>query len=260
MILLKIPYKKDVVVFNFTSLVYKKQYKTYCLRHPITLEIKYIGFASTSLKERLYDHLRLRESKDKNTYKSRWIRKLIKEGNPPIICLINTFYSNKEALNDEVILIDKYKNLGYSLTNSTSGGEGTFGYIPNEETRKKIGNGMRGKKHSPESCKKMSDSRKGKKLSEEHKKKIAEANIGRECVWNGKKGKDHPSYGRKWSNEQREWRASKGDLMSKEQRLAHNQRINGKGNPFYGKKHSDETRAKMKEAWKNRKKQYELFK
>ena len=48
----------------------------------------------------------------------------------------------------------------------------------NEETKKKISESHKGKKHSEESKQKISESHKGKKLSDEHKKKISNALSG----------------------------------------------------------------------------------
>ena len=54
----------------------KLTFKIYCLKCPFTLEIKYIGVTSQSLKERLYKHIYEAKSikRNKNDLKSFWIR------------------------------------------------------------------------------------------------------------------------------------------------------------------------------------------
>ena len=67
------------------------------------------------------------------------------------------------------------------LRNLTDGGEGVSGWIPSEETKRKISeagkgelNHMFGKHHSVESRRKMSEAQKGKFHSEEHRRKMSE--------------------------------------------------------------------------------------
>jgi group I intron endonuclease len=64
---------------------------------------------------------------------------------------------------------------GYNLTD---GGEGAFGVIQSEITRKKKSEASKNKRHSIETRKKMSESQKGvakPKFSEEHKAKLSKA-------------------------------------------------------------------------------------
>ena len=114
----------------------------------------------------------------------------------------------------EVELIDLYRRRGVFLVNISDGGEGTSGWIPSEETRKRIGeankhtpkvsgekHGMFGKKHTPESLAKMSASQKGRMVGENHPfygkhhtdETKAKVSIGRKgkCV-----GKDNFFYGK----------------------------------------------------------------
>ncbi len=96
------------------------------------------------------------------------------------------------------------KNFGYNMT---AGGEGSAGYCPTEETRKKVSESLKGRipwnkgksgwnkgfKMSDESKLKMSIAKKGKKLSEEHIKNITKAT----------KGRNNPMYGKHHSAETR---------------------------------------------------------
>jgi hypothetical protein len=66
------------------------------------------------------------------------------------------------ALLVEMELIDKYKKLGYKLTNLSEGGEGSTGYKFTEEQIEKTRLANLGKKHSEETKFKMSIAKKGK--------------------------------------------------------------------------------------------------
>lgn len=239
------PYYKERSKIDLGNLFYKKQYKLYFLLHPLTMEIRYIGITSLSLKSRIYDHLRGR--KDRNTYKDKWINSLLLKGIKAKAVLELICYSYKEVQDQEILYIEKYKKLGYRLVNTTIGGEGIIGHIPSEETRKKIGNAMRGKKHTEESRKKMSLAGKGKKFSKEHREKMSKSKTGKPGFFLGKKGNLHHSYGKKWSESQRESMKKHYTtfVFTEDRKKKHSERMKGENNPYYGKKHSDEVRAKM---------------
>lgn len=54
-------------------------YKIYTLNHPVTNEIRYIGYTVESLKERLRCHIKDCNYKNKKSHKVRWIKKLMSE-------------------------------------------------------------------------------------------------------------------------------------------------------------------------------------
>lgn len=94
-----------------------------------------------------------------------------------------------EANNMEIDLIDKYnatdREFGYNISN---GGNSTGKH--SEDTKRKIGEGRKGKKHSKEAKKKMSESKKGmasifkgKHHTNESKRKISEAKKGSKNPW-----------------------------------------------------------------------------
>lgn len=94
----------------------------YTLSDPNTLEVRYIG-QTNNINRRYNDHLSssLNEiSNTFNTYKARWIRKLILEGYSPIISIIHECVDLYESNNMERFYIDRYTNEGYKLTNSYS--------------------------------------------------------------------------------------------------------------------------------------------
>ena len=132
----------------------------------------------------------------------------------------------------EMELIDQYRKLGVQLVNVSAGGEGATGWIPTEETRRKIGlankttpkasgesHGMYGKKHTAESLAKM-------KVSQNARE------------W----GENHPMYGKHHSDE------TKAKIS-----VNRTGKAVGKANHFYGKKHTEEARAKISKAGIGRK-------
>ena len=107
--------------------------------------------------------------------------------------------TEQEAIKHEIYMISVYgrKDLGTGiLRNLTDGGEGTSGWVPSSETRKKfseinkgrtaseetkrkMSESQKGRTHSEETKKRISDSQKGKILSEEHKMKMSQSNKGK---------------------------------------------------------------------------------
>jgi FKBP-type peptidyl-prolyl cis-trans isomerase len=149
------------------------------------------------------------------------------------------------ALLAEMELIDAYRRMGVRITNITDGGEGTTGWVPTEEVKRKIGeankntpkasgerHGMYGKKHSEESLVKMRESQSsrewgekhpfyGKHHTEETRKKISESRKGKRC------GADNPFYSKTHTPES----IAKMSAASK------------------GRKQSEETKAKRRDAF-----------
>lgn len=95
-----------------------REYKIYCLKDPISLEIRYVGVTVNSLNARLSQHLW--ESKNrKGTHKINWITNLKKDNKIPIIELIEICNeSNWEE--KEKYWISYFLN----LTNTREGGTG----------------------------------------------------------------------------------------------------------------------------------------
>ena len=113
-----------------------------------------------------------------------------------------------------------------------------------EETRKKLAEAQRGRKHSEESKKKMSEAHKGKKYSSEIRQEMSKRF----------KGKNNPNYGKKMSEEQKKKisNTKKGTIpWNKGKRLS--DEAKGINHYNYGKHHTEETKEKMKKAVKNRK-------
>lgn len=146
--------------------------KVYCLKHPDTLEIRYVGITSKSLSKRLSKHLDNAKYTKHNKHLCNWINSILKNDKNPIIEIIEevdyNIWQEKERY-----YISHYPN----LLNSTEGGEGAFGFRHSEASKKKMG--RKGVHPTKETLLKRSKALKGRIVSEEHRKKIGVANSGK---------------------------------------------------------------------------------
>ena len=98
------------------------------------------------------------------------------------IILLKQNLTEEEAFKHEKYMIDVFgrKDLETGvLHNRTNGGEGSSGFVPSEETRRKISEANKGRTFLEEHKKKLSESGKVKIFSEEHKRKIGAKSKGR---------------------------------------------------------------------------------
>jgi hypothetical protein len=115
----------------------------YTLSDPKTLDIRYVG-QTNDINRRFNDHISSsinENSESYNTYKSNWIRKIIKSGSKPIIYIIDECVTLDESNYLEKYYIEKYTNDGYRLTNSYVSDVTEFSI----ETRKKMSKAKLGK-------------------------------------------------------------------------------------------------------------------
>jgi group I intron endonuclease len=186
----------------------------YGLVDPITNELRYIG-KSINPKVRLRKHISERSIHD--SYKDRWLRKIINLGvKPELIIIDEVLITNWQFW--ESHYIGYYKSLGCKLTNGTNGGD--------EPPSTK------GRKHTAEAKLKMSNTKKGKPIpwlnngverSNEHKSNLSKSLRGRVS----------PNKGEKFSEE---YRKKLSDAHKWQQ---------GENHPMFGKKHSEETKTKL---------------
>lgn len=156
--------------------------KIYALKHPDTLEIRYVGKTVRSLSRRLGNHIANAKGNKHNKHLSNWILKLLKDGKRPIIELIEEIpYLNWQER--EKYWIKQYDN----LINLTDGGDGCLGFLHNKETRKKCGLANLGRKHTEEFKQAMSKRLKGVPLTESHKENIRKSNTGKKASEETKK-------------------------------------------------------------------------
>lgn len=95
-----------------------KEYKIYKLIDPETKIIKYIGCTTSTLNERLSQHIY--DARKKNSFKSIWIKSLLEKEKKPIIKLIEICTEENWIQKEQYYINFYYKN----LTNFTKGGDG----------------------------------------------------------------------------------------------------------------------------------------
>jgi hypothetical protein len=115
----------------------------YTLSDPSTMEIRYVG-QTNEPKRRFNDHISssINENSDSyDTYKARWIRKLINDNLLPIMNIVDSCSSFDESNKLERIYVENLTNDGYRLTNSHVVDVTEFSI----ETRKKMSSAKKGK-------------------------------------------------------------------------------------------------------------------
>ena len=190
----------------------KTKYLVYALLNPKTNEIRYVGKSSQGMR-RPKDHCTAHGRRG-NTHRHRWLNQMWNEDKTiPSILVLRNCDCEMEALEHEILLIAVFRDAGFRLTNLTDGGDGTCGWIPSAETRRKISEAKKGRKHSEVSRRNMSEAHnmseynkkklleanKGRKVSEETRRKISEANKGRKMSEYTKKKLLEANKGRKMS-------------------------------------------------------------
>jgi molecular chaperone DnaK (HSP70) len=152
--------------------------------------------------------------------------------------------TEEEAFRHEIYMIDVFGRIDLGtgiLHNRTDGGDGVSGYIPSEETRKRMSDvhkgenhHMYGKTHSEETRRKIGEGNKNKILTEETKKRMSESQKGHTV-----------------SEETRIKLSEASKNPSEETRRKRSEAQKGEKNHNYGKTASEESRKKMSDASKN---------
>lgn len=205
-------------------------------------EYRYVGKTVQKLGHRLSKHIY--ESKNSDTYKSRWIRKLSRESIRPQILELEVIDADVDC-EREVYWVARLKKEGHRLTNGTEGGEVAY---PGERSHMFGKTGaetpMYGKHHSEETKERMSETHKGER----------NAMYGK---GDERKGQKNSFYGKKHTKESRVKISeslkghpahNKGKPMAPEtkQKLSEQAKLRvGPKSPRYGKCHSDETKRKI---------------
>jgi hypothetical protein len=141
----------------------------YGLRDPRTREIRYVGKTTYPLKHRLMQHLNPSRLRAK-TYKNAWLKTLLNAGLQPEILLLEHVPAPQwpEA---ETRWIGQLPN----LTNLTTGGDGTSGWVPPTEYRTKLSALMKGRVFTEDWRKKISESQRGRVFTDEHRARLSAA-------------------------------------------------------------------------------------
>jgi group I intron endonuclease len=219
----------------------------------------YIGQTTRNIEIRKIEHARRMKDRSINYFHNALRKYGLKNFKWETLCEC----SSKEELDDmEFHYIKQYNsyytNNGY---NTTRGGEGRFDFIVSNETREKLSKANKGKKRNEKTKALMrknqmsiGNSFYGKKHTKESREKM------------GRKGKLHPSYGKKWPDEVKQkisetikilWEDKNSKYNTKEYRESISKRMkgrkfgedtikklskinSGKGNPMYGHKYTKE--------------------
>jgi hypothetical protein len=133
----------------------------YILIDPRTEEIRYVGWTTKSLLERLQRH----KSEKKSSHKANWIASLVQLGLIPRVELIQRvpidFWEEAERY-----WIAFFRSRGCPLTNASDGGHGSLHHAVSVTSRLKIGS-----------------YHKGKTISAEHRAKVSAAATQRWAQW-----------------------------------------------------------------------------
>lgn len=160
----------------------------YCLKDPVTRDVRYIG-KTDNLKKRLDGHLSS-SSKEKN-YLGNWLRSL--KGEKPILAVLHEVAKGESWAEEERRYISCARAMGVELVNATDGGEGAPGCIPTPETRAAMSaawtperraahiaaqTGVQRPKRAPEHCAALSAVLTGVPKSPEHCASMSVARTG----------------------------------------------------------------------------------
>lgn len=201
----------------------------YALIDPRNDRVRYIGWTSTTLEKRLYKHLLPSELK-KKTHKNNWLNQLVCENLRPIIVEIEKVpYKDYQESERKWIAYYGREN----LTNGTDGGEGMLGWVPSEDTRRKLSETMKKKMESLE-------------LRENLRKKAIEQ-------WGSEEDRLEMAntLSKSWSNDMKEKARIRGVERWKSEEFRSNiiEKLKGKfegdKNPMFGRKRTEEEKQKI---------------
>ena len=161
-------------------------------------EPKYVGYTKNTIHQRWEKHL----SAARTGWPQLLYRAIRKHGEQSFTIESIMEHEDAQYLRDvmEPKFIREFNTManngrGYNLT---EGGEGSIGWTPSEETKKKISKANTGKKRSEEVKNRLSELKKGvvpwmkgKSHSEEAKTKMSVAKKGKPSPKKGKPGKPH---------------------------------------------------------------------
>lgn len=150
----------------------------YALIDPRINKVRYVGEA-VNPSGRLAVHLTGSQVNDKETYRARWVRKLISLSLKPRMVVLET--CSLDIWQDrEKWWISYYRKLNGSLmTNSTDGGEGWHGMHHSEKSKARFSEWQTGRRLTPEHRKNLSSARKGHLVSAETREKQRIGNLGK---------------------------------------------------------------------------------
>ena len=152
-------------------------YGLYDSRNPI--EIRYVGKTVRTVTARLMSHLDEVRRNKVRSHKNSWIRRVLADGGRVELLALDRAENHTDGCALERHYIVWFKAEGHRLTNLTDGGDGTPGWVPDEEFRRRVSERRRGQQHTDESRAKMSASLRGRPLTTEHRMNIGIGGRGR---------------------------------------------------------------------------------
>jgi hypothetical protein len=210
----------------------------YSLSDPRTGQVRYIGKANDP-KIRLYGHIDSRRLL-KKTPKNAWLRELIANGLQPTIDILET--TDLACWQDrEQRWISAMRDAGASLTNITSGGEGTEGYRHSQESKEMIRAASFRMWSNPVFRARMSELMKNRPQDPRATEKRRQGNIAHYAGPGGPERREAIS------------RALKGHTISSQTREKIREALkaryaSGMVHPMLGKSHSTHSRQKMSQS------------
>jgi hypothetical protein len=151
----------------------------YGLVCPLSGGIRYIG-KSIRPKERLQNHM----NEKSKCHRSNWLALLKAIGLKPTIVILEEVSDDQSWQDREKHWISHGKELGWKLTNNTSGGDGVVNLHP--DSRERIRTAWIGRKHRPESLIRIGIASTGRTHSDEWKTNMSDIMKKREITWGAK--------------------------------------------------------------------------
>jgi hypothetical protein len=167
--------------------------------------------------------------------------------------------SEQIAFDLEIGLIKCLRRNKVKLANMTNGGEGSAGYIPTEEAKRKVSNALAGIVRAPEFGAKISASKMGHSVSQETRDKISKTKVGQPGTNNGKAmsaeqklklsvcnlGKKHNDATKLKMSNSRKGKSNywlSGTKHSEERKMQISNKLKGRVSPNKGRTLSDEAK------------------
>ena len=193
--------------------------------------IRYVGITKyEDISKRMRMHAdRLKSGNTLPLY--RWMRK----HKDVEVFIVASGITWEEACEREIGIIKVFRDLHYNLLNCTSGGEGIQNI--SEESRNKLKESARGRKHTEEAKQKMSAAKKGKTtwnkgvpMKQETKEKLSKAKLGKNLSQEHRDKISKSLKGRRQSDHAKEaiGNAHRGKIVSEETRKKLSEAAKGK--------------------------------
>lgn len=170
--------QRDMSAYHAFLARKKKQKPSYiyALIDPDTDDVRYIG-KSIRPHQRLKDHM----NDTSFCHRAHWLQGLKAKGKKPLVLILDRAPEGGDWQSAERYWIALGRDLGWPLTNNTSGGDGVVDLAP--ESRERIRKAWIGRKHSPESLIRIGNASRGRVKTEASKELMRRKMAGRAIKW-----------------------------------------------------------------------------